>query len=137
MRYPKDMDPECIPLCDALNSIPGIRTEESCSGHGQHPFKIWFRLRDHAKVKFLNVVARVFDRRYGGMPDWTCELDCSDLPHRTPCFFISSGYFKGERAYDHSRRIAENIYYHLGHRAFCRAFLRRRPLRLRRKTCCS
>jgi hypothetical protein len=29
------MDPEVIPLVDALNLIPGIKTDQSCSGHGR------------------------------------------------------------------------------------------------------
>lgn len=35
MTYPDDMDATMIPLCDALNSIPGIRTEHCCEGHGE------------------------------------------------------------------------------------------------------
>ena len=42
MRYPADMDTECIPLCDALNALPGIRTHASCCGHGRQPHRIWF-----------------------------------------------------------------------------------------------
>ena|SRR5258708_2911725 len=42
MRYDANMDPECIRLCDALNAMPGVRTFESCCGHGTHPFGIWF-----------------------------------------------------------------------------------------------
>ena len=42
MNYPGTMDPECIPLCDALNSLPGIHTRESCCGHGKHPHMVFF-----------------------------------------------------------------------------------------------
>ena len=34
-RYPPDMDKDMIPLCDALNSLPGVRTFFCCSGHGR------------------------------------------------------------------------------------------------------
>ena len=40
--YPDDIDPECIVLCDALNSLPGIRTVESCCGHGKYEFQVVF-----------------------------------------------------------------------------------------------
>lgn len=40
--YPADIDPECIPLCDALNDLPGVRTVASCCGHGESPFQILF-----------------------------------------------------------------------------------------------
>lgn len=40
--YPDDMDPECVPLCDALNMLPGIRTTSSCCGHGEREFTVFF-----------------------------------------------------------------------------------------------
>lgn len=39
---PDDVDKECVPLCNAINSIPGLRTISSCCGHGERPFSIWF-----------------------------------------------------------------------------------------------
>lgn len=36
------MDVDCIPLCDALNALPGIKTVESCCGHGQATHRIFF-----------------------------------------------------------------------------------------------
>lgn len=43
MRFPTDMDVECIDICTALNELPGIETVESCCGHGKRPFRIFFR----------------------------------------------------------------------------------------------
>jgi hypothetical protein len=40
------MDKECVPLCDAINRIDGIDTFESCCGHGNKPFRIWFTVSD-------------------------------------------------------------------------------------------
>jgi len=37
-------DKEMIPLCDALNSIPGVFTTESCSGHGKRVAKVWISI---------------------------------------------------------------------------------------------
>ena len=34
-QYPPDMDRDMIPLCDALNALPGVRTFFCCSGHGR------------------------------------------------------------------------------------------------------
>ena len=36
------MDKECVRLCESMNRWPGIRTVESCSGHTERPFRIWF-----------------------------------------------------------------------------------------------
>lgn len=33
--YPDDMDGDMIPLCDAINALPGVRTFFCCSGHGR------------------------------------------------------------------------------------------------------
>lgn len=42
MKYDDRMDPECVALCDVLNTLPGIRTFESCCGHGEDPFRVFF-----------------------------------------------------------------------------------------------
>ena len=42
MKYPPTMDRECIRICDAMNALPGIRTCESCCGHGEEPHRIFF-----------------------------------------------------------------------------------------------
>jgi len=41
-KPPADLDPECRLLCEAMNAVPGIRTVESCSGHGDTPFRVYF-----------------------------------------------------------------------------------------------
>ena len=139
MKYPKDMDPKCVPLCNSLNAIPNIRTIESCCGHDRGPFVLWFRMDDRRRSRYLTVVARVFDRRYGGIQGWTCTLDNGDVPEDQPIFMISSGSNKGRVAYNQSMRIAKNIYYTLGHKAFCRMFLGTYPVleskRSDRKSC--
>lgn len=43
---PNVMDKEVINLCKALNKLPGIKTVESCCGHGQHEFRIWIVAKD-------------------------------------------------------------------------------------------
>ena len=42
MNYEGTMDPECFELCEQMNRFPGVTTHESCCGHGQRPFRIWF-----------------------------------------------------------------------------------------------
>lgn len=36
------MDSECVIICDALNALPRIRTLESCCGHGETGFRVFF-----------------------------------------------------------------------------------------------
>jgi len=42
-KYDGDMDPQCIPICDAMNLLPGIHTIESCCGHEEDEFRVWFK----------------------------------------------------------------------------------------------
>lgn len=120
VKYPKDIDKQCIPLCDALNFIPSIRTLESCCGHGKDSFKIWFTIK---KIKYLTVIGRVFDRRYGGIEGWVCEVSNTDISDLCPTFFINSGNIIGNKTYSDSKKIAKNIYNHLAHEKFCKEFL--------------
>ena len=79
MIYPKDMDRECISLCDALNQISGVHTIESCCGHGDGPFHIWFRCQD---VDILRHIAYWLDGCHSGNYNWTLEVttDCGKQP---------------------------------------------------------
>ena len=129
------MDPECIPLCNALNTIKGIKTIESCCGHGEQPFMVWFTLEKEF-FENLHVVSRVMDRNYGGFVNveysdetwglgkgWRCQTSCNDTKMSGKLVFeINSGEFMGEKAYGQANRIAENIYWHLAHNNYCNGF---------------
>ena len=39
---PSDLDKECLELCVAMNKLPGIRTTNSCCGHGDQPERTGF-----------------------------------------------------------------------------------------------
>ena len=120
MTYDVFMDPECIPICDALNRIPGIRTLESCCGHGKHGFWVWFTVSQ--PFKNLTVVGRVFDSRYGGLEEWDCILDNTDSPEASPVFYINSHTIMGPVAYEQANKIAENLDQHMKHLEFLKIF---------------
>ena len=87
MNYPKDIDTECINLCDAMNNMPGIKTTESCCGHCKERFMIFFECTD---FKSLSILARAFDRRYSGTDilwEITAET-CDSQPNNQ--FMVSS-----------------------------------------------
>lgn len=98
-------DKEVVSLCNAINSIPGLETSESCCGHGKEAFEIWFNAND---LKALIVLARAFDRRYGGLTNWHCYLHMNDI---APVTFRIESESKGEVAYAESEYIAHNIKY--------------------------
>lgn len=74
MKYDERMDPECIALCDALNALPGIRTFESCCGHGQYEFRVWFFAEE---VKNLLPIEQSVSRW-----EWTIQATHVDCPTR-------------------------------------------------------
>lgn len=79
-KYPPDMDGAMIPLCDTLNSMRGIVTEESCEGHGRDYTDVFFTCTDWVS---LAKVQRAIDIRYGGlyMP-WELETVTVDVSRR-------------------------------------------------------
>lgn len=75
-RYDGRMDEECIPLCDALNSLPGVETTSSCCGHCKNDFIIFFNCNNSYS---LSVIARAFSRRYSGtFLAWKIEVETHD-----------------------------------------------------------
>lgn len=79
VAYHGNMDPECVALCDAMNLIPGIRTYESCCGHGQSPFWIWF---DVKSLDHLPNLLYWFDPCHCGFHGWRVIVgtDCAKSP---------------------------------------------------------
>lgn len=46
MKYPEEIDKECVKLCDAINLYdPDFYTTESCCGHEKHPFRIFLHVK--------------------------------------------------------------------------------------------
>ena len=75
-HYDGRMDEECIPLCDALNSLPGVETTSSCCGHCKNYFMIFFNCNSSYS---LSVIARAFNRRYSGtFLEWKIEVETND-----------------------------------------------------------
>ena len=53
------VDPDIVPLCDALNQLPGVCTLQSCAGHSAedsdgaiYPGELWLRLGPGIKGRF-------------------------------------------------------------------------------------
>jgi hypothetical protein len=103
MEYIGKMDPECIAICDAVNRIPGLRTTESCCGHGEHPFRVFFsiqNLQDLAPLLFY------IDSCHIGF-NWNCKsrTDCA----MQPAYFFLESEVMGQKAYDQANEIADAI----------------------------
>jgi len=70
------MDAECVDLCDALNSMKGVTTNESCCGHNHQPYRIWFKCDSLEPLTFIQ---SCIDRRYWEYGnEWYIEPSISD-----------------------------------------------------------
>ena len=78
-KLPEDIDRECVALCDALNCLVGIRTIESCCGHGNYPFRVWFTAKN---LEALPECLYWFDCCHSGVPGWSvhAKTDCGMSP---------------------------------------------------------
>jgi hypothetical protein len=93
------LDPEIIPLCDALNAA-GFVTTASCSGHGRQRPMVWFehstdeRIESMARFVLMGLrddldphySARIRKQVYEipGDYNWSIEANYWDIWHDTP-----------------------------------------------------
>jgi hypothetical protein len=82
------MDKECVDLCDTLNSMKGIETVESCCGHNDRPYRIFFKCYDLSALRFLQ---SCIDGRYWGYGDeWRITTYISDIGPEQLTFILES-----------------------------------------------
>lgn len=106
VKYDVCMDPECIPLCAAINELDGFATFESCCGHGRKPFWIWLDVDkpDFTGSKFYEFV-RAFNKWYGGEVGWKVMLDHIEATPERAVLWIEGP----PGAYESSYKIADYI----------------------------
>jgi len=102
-EYANDMDKECVVLCDAINRIPGLRTIESCCGHGHHNFTVYFKV---TTLEHLPILLYYISACHVGFT-WDCRVytDCG----MNPVYFMIESRSFGENAYNESSVIAQKI----------------------------
>ena len=71
---PDDMDQQCISLCNTLNSLPGVETFESCCGHCEYRYCVWFFCDN---IDTLSRLGRATDRNYSD-GRWEVVVDSID-----------------------------------------------------------
>jgi len=75
-QAPTGLDPECEKLCVALNGLPGIKTSESCCGHGESPFVVFMEIdTTQWGHKYLS---RCASKRYSP-GDWRVRMSHTDV----------------------------------------------------------
>lgn len=98
------LDVEVVRLVEALNCIPGVRTIESCCGHGERTFKIWLKVD---RLTTLPRVAYWLDKCHCGISGWSliARTDCA----MQPVTFLIESTSVGAKAYEEANIIADKI----------------------------
>lgn len=104
---PEGMDFLCIELCRVLNQLPGVETYESCEGHGQHPYWIFFRCTD---LETLSRLGRVVAKNYSDN-NWEIVVDsCDGEPYG--CFWLRTKSILTDKKLQESlNQLIDSIYY--------------------------
>jgi len=113
------MDPECIKICTALNELPGIRTFESCCGHGEHGFWIWFEVTAPIE-KGLLTLSRCLYNKQGRVPTDLTQGWRAVLYHLDRCTKICFLLEGPVGDYAGADELAEEIFNHIGNRKLAR-----------------
>lgn len=110
-----DMDKECIALCNAINLFsPDVHTIESCCGHGERHFCVWFTV---SNFKVLPRILYYFDPCHNGFYEektsraythrsWQVKV-ITDCAMSYPTFLVEGPI--GEQAYQQAAELAELI----------------------------
>ena len=101
------IDPECMALTKAINSLPGLRTTESCCGHGKTPYRIWLVATE---LCCLPRLCWWLNRMHGGEIGWRLLVEMSEAD-KTHVDFIVEGPIEGPDidAYAQADRLAAII----------------------------
>ena len=75
-KYPKDVDKELIPMLNIINSIPGVRTTNSCCGHGKYNFYLTLAYTSCQTRSFID---NLFQRNCWDIKGFTDKLADDDI----------------------------------------------------------
>ncbi len=98
LPVPEGMDEECIDLYQVLNSLKGVKTNESCCGHCKNRYMFFFTCDDFAT---LGLLGRVTDRNYSD-GKWVVSAVNSDYCPKYHFALMSKEVFKTQEEMDES-----------------------------------
>lgn len=108
------MDAECVNLCNALNSIKGIETIESCCGHNYQPYCIFFKCFDLAALRFIQ---SCIDNRYWQYGfDWKITTYISDSGPEPLSFMLESKSSNLNEVMVQVKDMIDSFNYYLNHK---------------------
>lgn len=120
-NYDGLMDIECIKICNYFNSLPGVKTFNSCCGHGSKTFFVFFECTDWRSLSFLG---RCIDRRYFEYGnDIEIRLSNSDVNNNFAVFELHTISSMGDVAFEKISSLCKNMVVHLNHINYMKFFM--------------
>lgn len=100
----REMDKECIALCEAMNRFKGIQTTESCCGHGKSNYHIFFNAEN---LECLPPLLYYFAGCHCGFYNWNIIIETGTM---NPVYFVAEGPVS---AYNEAESIAKLLNEHI------------------------
>jgi hypothetical protein len=107
------MDAECVDLCNAINSMKGLETVESCCGHNHQPYRIFFKCYELSALRFLQSCIDNRYWKYGS--EWTITSHISDTGPETLYFLLESKSSKLDEIMTQVEDMIEVFNHYLNH----------------------
>lgn len=107
LKYPSDMDEQCIELYYLLNSLPSTETFDSCCGHEKEIYMMFFKCKD---IGVLSRLGRAVARNYSD-GNWEIVVDTTDtMPYG--CFWLrTTSVLKKDELDESLKGLIDNIKY--------------------------
>ena len=107
LKYPSDIDEQCIELYYLLNSLPDTETYESCCGHEKESYMMFFRCNS---IAVLTRLGRSVGKNYSDN-NWEILVDTCDT-HPYGCFLLrTKGVLKTEELEASLKGLIDSIRY--------------------------
>ncbi len=97
-----EIDKDIVNIVKAMNRFPGIRTVESCSGHGKQPVSIFFVPKT---IEALPPLLYYFDWCHSGVTTWPVYITTDCSAHRVT--WVVESEEVGPAAYIEGNTIAK------------------------------
>ena len=104
---PSDIDEQCVDLCNLLNRLPFVETIESCAGHSEHPYWVFFKCVD---IGVLSRLGRSVERNYSD-GNWEIIVDSCDIDPYGMFWLRTKSILKNDQLNESLKHLIENIEY--------------------------
>jgi hypothetical protein len=107
----RTFDREVVDLCNIMNELPGITTTESCSGHGDAPLRIYFKVQPGDRRGLFILLRSINPAYFKHGRQWQVFTVAEDVPRKPlPITFVLQSEVRGQEAYAQADALVDNIH---------------------------